>query len=569
MPLLQAIGLFAERLFAAPDSAAPTTKTTARLLEGITKLLYKLTPESFTLSPPVYPIEFYPLYETNHFTMCIFVLKNGATMPTHDHPGMSVFTKLISGSMQVKTYEILKDPDSSLLAVDPISGSPLQLRRAHVGMNKIVSADSPDSLLTINPISGPNMHSFTAVSDHAVFIDILGPPYNNDRVCTYFRELPLTSFGMYCPTLLDGGPPITPPASATTLQREAAHNNAVNKLNLDPSSKFNILERAAADTTESRHLESSDLHYSESQYFLSPTTVTQLNVPGSRNTPVLETTRSLNNNSLEFSSLSPTNILSPNSEFVASYRSLSPHPYSSANDATFQLHSQLCSHMKATQIETATVSPALSPMSSPPSILGSIVPTERWAETVPGNTTAPETSASFPLRLSTSVYTRPSTSLPSDFMLANGHSHHAEGATTTVWLLEHPDMEYDCYEREYNLAGGSELIPLVVNTPTVSLTAPQENRAMPELSEPQRVSTTEGGVSTLGPISSSSSLLHRGSVQLSPVATGENGFFNHAVMADMYGSVNGLNGVSISQPRVNGVSSEKQDMDLEMPLQRT
>jgi hypothetical protein len=36
---------------------------------------------------------------------------------------------------------------------------------------------------------GPTLHSFVCVSEEAVFIDIIGPPYNDDdRKCTYFSE---------------------------------------------------------------------------------------------------------------------------------------------------------------------------------------------------------------------------------------------------------------------------------------------------------------------------------------------------------------------------------------------
>ncbi|KAL2918780.1 hypothetical protein HK105_201614 [Polyrhizophydium stewartii] len=163
MPLLQAIALFAERLFSLPDPAAPPA---ARLADNIAKLLLKLTPEQL---PIVHPIEYYSLYETPTFDMTIFVLRKGTTMPTHDHPGMTVFTVLP--------------------ASDAATGAPLRVKRARVGTARVISANSPDSLLTISPASGPNMHSFTAVSDFVVFVDILGPPYNENRLCTYYSEI--------------------------------------------------------------------------------------------------------------------------------------------------------------------------------------------------------------------------------------------------------------------------------------------------------------------------------------------------------------------------------------------
>jgi hypothetical protein len=36
---------------------------------------------------------------------------------------------------------------------------------------------------------GPTMHSFICLSDDAVFLDIIGPPYNDtDRKCTYYTD---------------------------------------------------------------------------------------------------------------------------------------------------------------------------------------------------------------------------------------------------------------------------------------------------------------------------------------------------------------------------------------------
>ncbi|KAJ1532841.1 hypothetical protein HK096_006069 [Nowakowskiella sp. JEL0078] len=41
----------------------------------------------------------------------------------------------------------------------------------------------------ISPEAGPSIHSFTAASDFVVVLDLIGPPYNDDRPCTYYRKL--------------------------------------------------------------------------------------------------------------------------------------------------------------------------------------------------------------------------------------------------------------------------------------------------------------------------------------------------------------------------------------------
>ena len=35
--------------------------------------------------------------------------------------------------------------------------------------------------------SGPSLHAFECVSDFAVIVDVLGPPYGEDRICKYYN----------------------------------------------------------------------------------------------------------------------------------------------------------------------------------------------------------------------------------------------------------------------------------------------------------------------------------------------------------------------------------------------
>lgn len=35
--------------------------------------------------------------------------------------------------------------------------------------------------------SGPTLHAFECVSDYAVILDVLGPPYGEDRGCKYYK----------------------------------------------------------------------------------------------------------------------------------------------------------------------------------------------------------------------------------------------------------------------------------------------------------------------------------------------------------------------------------------------
>ncbi|TPX67950.1 hypothetical protein SpCBS45565_g03502 [Spizellomyces sp. 'palustris'] len=194
MSHLQRIGVLAYQVFAAFPGRHPEADA---ILDRLCSLIRDVTLGHLKVKPAQYPVEYYPIYESSVYTMCVFVLKRGTTMPTHDHPKMTVFSKIISGDLHVRTYEFAKGSTAQAhVVVDPRTGDLVQARPTKAGLNRIISASDPESLLLIRPEGGPNMHSFTAVSEEVVLLDIIGPPYNSeDRPCTYFREV---SWGEGC-----------------------------------------------------------------------------------------------------------------------------------------------------------------------------------------------------------------------------------------------------------------------------------------------------------------------------------------------------------------------------------
>ncbi|KAJ3142585.1 hypothetical protein HK100_000485 [Physocladia obscura] len=258
-----------------PVPVALPTATTAlanapAVAAALRALLLKITPSIIATQTPVAPIEYYHVWGTDCLTMCIFVLKKGATLPIHSHPNMTVFSRVVEGDLHVKTFSILdgnqldsendgKDLVPQFLDINDtitenfhmiaesiqdnlenslqviqdgnitatiLPTTPATTESSFVSKedeslksstvwppsttnnsaarspehkdsffpgkmirDAIISGDAPgyDSILEINNAT-PNLHSFTAASDHVIIFDLLFPPYDeNVRTCTYYR----------------------------------------------------------------------------------------------------------------------------------------------------------------------------------------------------------------------------------------------------------------------------------------------------------------------------------------------------------------------------------------------
>ncbi|KAJ0982570.1 hypothetical protein J5N97_010825 [Dioscorea zingiberensis] len=124
------------------------------------------------------------VYKCDNFSLCIFLLPPAGVIPLHNHPGMTVLSKLLVGSMHIKAYDWV-DP----VRVEENESPSTQLRLARLVVDSVFSAPCKSSILF--PTAGGNIHRFTAITP-CVVLDVLGPPYSNDdgRDCTYYKEHP-------------------------------------------------------------------------------------------------------------------------------------------------------------------------------------------------------------------------------------------------------------------------------------------------------------------------------------------------------------------------------------------
>ncbi|CAJ2672031.1 2-aminoethanethiol dioxygenase-like protein [Trifolium pratense] len=130
------------------------------------------------------------VYKCDNFSLCIFFLPERGVIPLHNHPGMTVFSKLLLGQMHIKSYDWVDSEASHNLLQQQ---QPSKLRLAKLKANKVFTAPCDTSVLY--PTTGGNIHEFTAITPCAV-LDVIGPPYSKEdgRDCSYYRDYPCDTF---------------------------------------------------------------------------------------------------------------------------------------------------------------------------------------------------------------------------------------------------------------------------------------------------------------------------------------------------------------------------------------
>uniref|UniRef100_A0A1A7WB08 2-aminoethanethiol (Cysteamine) dioxygenase a n=2 Tax=Iconisemion striatum TaxID=60296 RepID=A0A1A7WB08_9TELE len=148
----------------------------------------KASSESAGLQNP--PVTYMHICETEVFSMGVFLLRSGASIPLHDHPGMNGMLKVLYGKVSVRCLDKLENDHPVPKHFDPPL-TPLQMASVWRSVLRSVAEYSENSgpcLLT--PVRD-NLHQINAVDGPAAFLDILAPPYNpnNGRDCHYYRVM--------------------------------------------------------------------------------------------------------------------------------------------------------------------------------------------------------------------------------------------------------------------------------------------------------------------------------------------------------------------------------------------
>ncbi|XP_072484954.1 2-aminoethanethiol dioxygenase [Notamacropus eugenii] len=154
--------------------------------------------------PHLPPVTYMHICETAEFSLGVFLLKSGTSIPLHDHPGMHGVLKVLYGTLRISCLDPLPpaaapgegQPPQQAAAgpAPPRFDPPLRpgqravVRRALLRSRAEYTEASAPCLLS--PLSD-NLHQIDAVDGPAAFLDILAPPYDPDdgRDCHYYRLL--------------------------------------------------------------------------------------------------------------------------------------------------------------------------------------------------------------------------------------------------------------------------------------------------------------------------------------------------------------------------------------------
>nr|CAB3498738.1 unnamed protein product [Digitaria exilis] len=132
-------------------------------------------------------ITYKSIYECSNFTITVFFLPQGAAMPLHDHPGMTVFSKLLVGSAHVVSY------DWVCPRVCAVAGS----SKSEMLAEKVLDREftSASGAWVLFPETGGNLHRFVAVKDGpCAFLDVITPRYSptseTQQQFAFYKDFP-------------------------------------------------------------------------------------------------------------------------------------------------------------------------------------------------------------------------------------------------------------------------------------------------------------------------------------------------------------------------------------------
>jgi len=141
--------------------------------------------------PPA--LYYYDIVEDPLFSIGVFVIPPGSSIPLHDHPQMAVISKVLYGSMRVTSYDwTTKQGEAKMYDTNTLQATgdikslfPNQMGNIHQFSN---DQNDVQAMLATN-----NQHQLGCA-----IIDVILPPYHDHaRPCTYYKPVKELGDGNY------------------------------------------------------------------------------------------------------------------------------------------------------------------------------------------------------------------------------------------------------------------------------------------------------------------------------------------------------------------------------------
>ncbi|XP_038070903.1 2-aminoethanethiol dioxygenase-like [Patiria miniata] len=157
------------------------------------------------------PVGYMFVAENPLVSMGVFVVQRGCRLPLHDHRSMHGVIKVLTGTVRMRSYDLLTEEQRETIKLPDLSGfsassagstDPHDLDSAVQQLARTLHPVRPRAELELTPDSEPcvlgplegNVHSIESVGGPAAFLDILSPPYDPEvgRDCVYYKETKFT-----------------------------------------------------------------------------------------------------------------------------------------------------------------------------------------------------------------------------------------------------------------------------------------------------------------------------------------------------------------------------------------
>lgn len=153
----------------------------------------KALPQPQPLPRNLPPVTYMHIYETEGFSLGVFLLKSGTCIPLHDHPGMHGMLKVLYGTVRISCMDKLdtgagpRRPPPDQQFEPPLQ--PVEREAVRPGVLRSRAEYTEASGPCVLTPHRDNLHQIDAVDGPAAFLDILAPPYDPEdgRDCHYYR----------------------------------------------------------------------------------------------------------------------------------------------------------------------------------------------------------------------------------------------------------------------------------------------------------------------------------------------------------------------------------------------